>query len=100
MTHDQVLTMVETGQLEVGGTQPQKLCLVAVCYHNIAVEQLILIRVRCLYLGACAWFLGRSGTICAFAEKLFCFDRSKKPASLHRMLGDWPDCASAIPIAG
>ncbi len=36
----QVLRMVETGQLEVGGSQPQKLCLVAVTYHNIAVEQL------------------------------------------------------------
>ena len=36
----QVLRMVESGQLEVGGSQPQKLCLVAVTYHNIAVEQL------------------------------------------------------------
>jgi hypothetical protein len=32
--------MVEDGRLEVGGVAPQKLCLVAVCYHNIAVEQL------------------------------------------------------------
>jgi len=36
----QVLGMVEQGRLEVGGTAPQRLCLVAVCYHNIAVEQL------------------------------------------------------------
>jgi hypothetical protein len=36
----QVLTLVESGRLEVGGTAPQKLCLVAVCYHNVAVEQL------------------------------------------------------------
>jgi hypothetical protein len=32
--------MVADGRLEVGGAAPQKLCLVAVCYHNIAVEQL------------------------------------------------------------
>ena len=36
----QVLALVESGRLEVGGSAPQKLCLVAVCYHNIAVEQL------------------------------------------------------------
>jgi len=34
--------MVESGDLEVGGIAPQKLCLVAVCYHNIAVCQLSL----------------------------------------------------------
>jgi len=38
----QVLIMVEDGRLDVGGTSPQKLCLVAVAYHNIAVEQLSL----------------------------------------------------------
>lgn len=38
----QVLALVEDGSLNVGGTQPQKLCMVAVCYHNIAVEQLTL----------------------------------------------------------
>lgn len=35
-----MLKLVESGRLEVGGTAPQKLCLVAVCYHNIAVGQL------------------------------------------------------------
>eukprot|EP00752_Nemacystus_decipiens_P002057 g1969.t1 len=38
----QVLAMVEEGNLDVGGNSPQKLCLVAICYHNMAVEQLIL----------------------------------------------------------
>ncbi|CAM9282676.1 unnamed protein product [Ascophyllum nodosum] len=38
----QVLSMVQEGKLDVGGNSPQKLCLVAICYHNIAVEQLIL----------------------------------------------------------
>ena len=41
----QVLQLVEDERLEVGGTSAQKICLVAVCYHNIAVEQLILCRV-------------------------------------------------------
>ncbi|CAB1096700.1 unnamed protein product [Ectocarpus sp. CCAP 1310/34] len=38
----QVLAMVQEGKLDVGGNSPQKLCLVAICYHNMAVEQLIL----------------------------------------------------------
>jgi len=38
----QVLALVESGKLEVGGTQPQKLCMVAVCYHNIATQQIAL----------------------------------------------------------
>ena len=39
-----VVDMVERGELEGGGSSAEKLCLVAVCYHNIAVEQLILKR--------------------------------------------------------
>ena len=39
-----VVDMVERGDLEGGGSSAEKLCLVAVCYHNIAVEQLILKR--------------------------------------------------------
>ena len=39
-----VVEMVERGELEGGGSSAEKLCLVAVCYHNIAVEQLILKR--------------------------------------------------------
>lgn len=34
----QVLSMVEEGNLDVGGNSPQKLCLVAICYHNMAVS--------------------------------------------------------------
>merc|ERR1712194_425116 len=40
----QVLEMVEDERLQVGGTNAQKICMVAVCYHNIAVEQLALSR--------------------------------------------------------
>jgi tetratricopeptide (TPR) repeat protein len=36
----QVLEFVDDGRLDTGGGAPQKLCLVAVCYHNAAVEQL------------------------------------------------------------
>ena len=32
--------MVEEGKLDVGGNSPQKLCLVAICYHNMAVSWL------------------------------------------------------------
>lgn len=35
-----VLVMVERGQLEDGGVSSQKIALVAVCYHNVAVTQL------------------------------------------------------------
>ena len=42
----QVLRMVEDGRLEGGGSSAQKICLVAVTYHNIAVEQLLLSRVN------------------------------------------------------
>uniref|UniRef100_A0A7S1U6F4 Uncharacterized protein n=1 Tax=Phaeomonas parva TaxID=124430 RepID=A0A7S1U6F4_9STRA len=38
----QILTLVEDRKLDIGGLAPQKLCLVAVTYHNIAVEQLAL----------------------------------------------------------
>lgn len=41
---NQVLNLVHEGKLEVGGTNAQKICMVAVCYHNIAVEQLLLFR--------------------------------------------------------
>ena len=41
----QVLKMVEDERLETGGTSSQKICLIAVTYHNIAVEQLLLSRV-------------------------------------------------------
>ena len=41
---NQVLLLVHEGKLEVGGTSAQKICMVAVCYHNIAVEQLLLYR--------------------------------------------------------
>ena len=42
----EVLHMVEDERLESGGASAQKICLVAVCYHNIAVEQLLLSRVH------------------------------------------------------
>jgi tetratricopeptide (TPR) repeat protein len=35
-----ILVMVERGQLEDGGVSSQKIALVAVCYHNVAVTQL------------------------------------------------------------
>ena len=42
----QVLMMVEDGRLESGGASAQKICLVAVTYHNIAAEQLLLSRIH------------------------------------------------------
>lgn len=41
-TLKQVLDMVEREQLEAGGAPAQKLCLVAACFHNVAVEHLFL----------------------------------------------------------
>lgn len=40
----QVLHLVRTGRLDLGadGTMPHKLCMIAICYHNLAVEQLLL----------------------------------------------------------
>lgn len=42
----QILHLVNTGKLDVGdsthGAMPHKLCMIAVCYHNLAVEQLFL----------------------------------------------------------
>lgn len=35
-----VLELIESNKLEEGGASGQKLCLVAVCYNNLAVEQL------------------------------------------------------------
>ena len=40
----QVLRMVEEQKLEDGGASAQKICMVAVCYHNVAVQQLQLRR--------------------------------------------------------
>lgn len=37
----QVLSLVQEEKLDVG-EQPQRLCMVALCYHNIAVEHLIM----------------------------------------------------------
>jgi hypothetical protein len=37
--------MVEQGRLDVGGSNPQKLCMIAVCYHNVAVEYIITRRI-------------------------------------------------------
>lgn len=34
--------MVQKEKLENGGATAQKICLVAVCYHNIAAEQMVL----------------------------------------------------------
>lgn len=36
----EVLQLVEDQRLEEGGSSAQKICMIAVCYHNIAVEQL------------------------------------------------------------
>lgn len=33
---------MDEGKLEVGGASALKICMVAVCYHNIAVDHLIL----------------------------------------------------------
>jgi hypothetical protein len=32
------LALVEGGRLDIGGASPQKLCMTAVCYHNMAVS--------------------------------------------------------------
>ena len=37
----QVLKMVEDERLESGGPRHRKICLIAITYHNIAVEQLL-----------------------------------------------------------
>ena len=37
--------MVDEGRLEVGGASAQKLCLVSITYHNIAVERVLLFEV-------------------------------------------------------
>eukprot|EP00948_MAST-09A_sp_MAST-9A-sp1_P002945 g2945.t1 len=41
-----VLQMVEDERLEHGGASAQKICMIAVTYHNIAVEQLLISRVH------------------------------------------------------
>ena len=35
-----VLQLVEDHKLEDGGSSAQKICMIAVCYHNLAIEQL------------------------------------------------------------
>ena len=42
----QVLQLVDEGKLEDGGPSAEKVCMVAVCYHNIAVDQLLMQQVR------------------------------------------------------
>ena len=43
LTHiTQVLAMVRQGQLDLGGSSPHKLCMIAIAYHNLAVELLYL----------------------------------------------------------
>ncbi|CAE7726232.1 unnamed protein product [Symbiodinium sp. KB8] len=37
-----VLQLVDEERLETGGASAQKICMVAVCYHNVAVEHLAL----------------------------------------------------------
>ena len=38
----QVLVLVDAGKLEVGGASPQKLSMIAVAFHNLAVEHLLI----------------------------------------------------------
>lgn len=38
--------MVDEERLELGGASAQKLCMIAVCYHNIAVELMVMHQVR------------------------------------------------------
>lgn len=38
----QVLQLVDEGKLEVGGASAQKICLVAVCFHNTACDHLLM----------------------------------------------------------
>ena len=35
-----VLQLVEDHKLEDGGSSAQKICMIAICYHNLAIEQL------------------------------------------------------------
>jgi hypothetical protein len=38
----QVLQMVDEGKLEGTGADSEKICMIAVCYHNTAVDHLLL----------------------------------------------------------
>ena len=57
--------MVDEGKLEDGGPSPEKVCMVAVCYHNTAVDQLIMQQVCggggdspfAVVVGLSAWFV-------------------------------------------
>jgi hypothetical protein len=43
---EQVLQMVDEGKLEDGGPSAEKVCMVAVCYHNSAVDHIFMQQVR------------------------------------------------------
>jgi hypothetical protein len=43
-TMQNVLDMVESSQLENGGASAQKICMISICYHNLAICQLQLKR--------------------------------------------------------
>ncbi len=42
----QVLQLVDEGKLEDGGPSAEKVCMIAVCYHNIAVGHYVMQQVR------------------------------------------------------
>lgn len=42
----QILQMVDEGKLEGNGTDQEKICMIAICYHNIAVDHLMLQQVH------------------------------------------------------
>ena len=49
----QFLGMVDDGFLELGGVTEAKLCMIAIAYHNKAVDELLLGRVRFLPVPVC-----------------------------------------------
>jgi hypothetical protein len=55
----QVLQMVDEGKLEDGGPSAEKVCMVAVCYHNSAVDHIFMQQVR--FLAVVWWFGGGHG---------------------------------------
>jgi hypothetical protein len=58
---DQVIDMVEEGRLETGGVSAQKLCLIAVAYHNRAVEYVLQPPARVRQLHPFSTVMDRSG---------------------------------------
>ena len=42
----QILQMVDEGKLEGTGADTEKICMIAVCYHNIAVDHLLLHQIQ------------------------------------------------------